>query len=340
MKRVLVFLLAAAMTLTMAGCGGTETEKGKESKSIGEDASASDLEEFTIGVCIPDMTPPFFGRMAEGFKDQAAKYNMKVEIVDAKNDAGTQTGQVENFITEKVDMVILLPVATEALVPAAKELNEAGIPFITDNRALVSEGTAADAGVDMVSYVGSDDYEGGRKQGELLIDMIGKEGKAAIITGVTGSSAQIGRSSGLRDYLKEQGANIEIIAEEDCNWDQTQAMTITENLLTKFAEGQIDAIVNQDPYGTVGCARVIKDAGREDLVGKVIGFDYPQEVYDLIETGDIYGSVIQSPYAQATLGIDVCYKYLTEGGDDIEENTYNELPTVTVDNWKDSEPAW
>ncbi len=333
-KRILAVLLVAAMTFAMVGCTSADSDENKDSAEGGE------KKEVTIGVCIPDMTPPFFGRMADGFKDQAKKYNMKVEIVDAKNDAGTQTGQVENFITEQVDMVILLPVATEALIPAAKELNAAGIPFITDNRALVSEGTAADAGVDMVTYVGSDDYEGGRKQGELVVDMIGKEGKIAIITGVTGSSPQINRSAGLKDYFKEQGCNIEVVAEEDCNWDQTQAMTITENLLTKFAEGELNAIVNQDPYGTVGCANVIKDNGRDDLAGKVIGFDYPQEIYDGIKAGDIYGTVIQSPYDQAVLGVDVCNQYLTEGGDNIEENTFNELPTVTVDTWEGTEPAW
>lgn len=336
-KRLLAIMMVMCMVFAMAGCGSSESGGSEEAET---DGASEEWDGATIGICIPEQTIPFFGKMTEGFEDQAEKYNMTIKIVDAKNDAGTQTGQVENFITEGVDMVILLPVATEALVPAAKELNEAGIPFITDNRALVSEGTAADAGVDMVTYVGSDDYEGGRKQGELLVDLIGKEGKVAIITGTTGSSGQVGRSQGLEDYLEEEGANIEIVAEEDCNWDQAQAMTITENLLTKFAEGELDAIVNQDPYGAVGCAQVIEDTGRDDLKGKIISFDYPPEVYDLVGEGLIYGSVVQSPYDQATLGIDVCYQYLTEGGDNIEDNTYTDLPIVTIDTWEDSEPAW
>lgn len=338
-KRILGLAMFFVMVVSFMGCGsaeGTETTTETTAETEGGDAS----DEVVIGICIPDMAPPFFGKMRDGFEEQAKKYGYTVKIEDGQNDAARQTSQVENFITEKVDMVILLPVATESLVPAAKELNEAGIPFITDNRTLVSEGTAADAGVDMVTYVGSNDYDGGRKMAELLIEALGTEGQVAMIDGVIGSSAQVMRSQGFKDYLDEQDCNIEIVAEETCNWDQNEAMTVTENFLTKFAAGELDAIVCQDPYGSVGIAQVVKDQGREELLGKIIGFDLPPELYDEIAAGNVYGAVVQSPYDQAALGIDVCHQYLTEGGDNIAENTYNDLPTVTINNVAESEPAW
>lgn len=327
-KRMLGLVMGSLMALSIVGHAESETE------------AVPAADEVVIGVCIPDMAPPFFGKMRDGFVEQAEKYGYTVKIEDAQNDAIRQTSQVENFITEEVDMVILLPVATEALIPAAKELNEAGIPFITDNRTLVSEGTAADVGVDMVTYVGSNDYDGGVKMAELLVEVMGTEGKVAMIDGVIGSSAQVMRSAGFRDYIEEQGLDIEIVAEETCNWDQNEAMVVTENFLTKFAEGELDAIVCQDPYGTVGVAQVVIDQGREELLGKIIGFDLPPELYDEIAAGNVYGAVVQSPYDQAALGIDVCHQYLTEGGDNIAENTYNELPTVTINNVAESQPAW
>ena len=330
MKKFVISLLTATLALSAATLAEDTTEGPEEAATI----------DATIGIAIPDATIPWFSAMRRGFEDQADKYGMTLDIVDAQNDAQTQTNQIETFITKGVDMVIMLPVAADAMIPAARALNEAGIPFITDNRVLLSEGSPSDYGIDMVSYVGASDYEGGKKLGELVVELIGESGKIAVIDGAIGSSGQVLRSSGLADYIEENGLDIDIIAEEDGNWDQNTAITVTQNFLVKFGEGEIDAIVSQDPFGAVGAAQVIADQNREDLMGKIIGYDLPPELYDEISKGTVYGAVVQNPYDQATLGVDVCYQYLTEGGDNIEENVFTDLPLVTINNVAENSPAW
>ena len=88
------------------------------------------------------------------------------------------------------------------------------------------------------------------------------------------------RQAGLEDYLAENAPGIEIVDMQASNQDQTQAITVMQNFLTKYAEGEIDAVVAQDPYSAIGACDAIKDAGRTELYEKVIGFDYPEEVKD------------------------------------------------------------
>ena len=353
MKKLMAILLALAMLMTLAACtSGTTTDGDKAADTTTSTGTtttdtaeqpadtAAEWTGATIGVAVPDFTIPFFSKMVEGMKAAAEEYNITLDIQDAANDASLQTSQIENFITKGVDMVIMLPAMTDVLIPVAKELNEAGVPFITDNRALTSGASAAEVGVDMITYVGCDDFEGGRRQGELLVNLIGTSGKVAVLAGKTGSSGEVMRKGGLEEYLAENAPDIEIVAYEDCEWDASVGMTVTENLLTRFAAGELDAIVSHDPYVAASAVSVIRSAGRDDLLGRIIAYDYPQEVKDAIAAGDLYGTVIQAPYEQGVLGVEVCYQYLTEGRDNIPENVYTDLPIVDINTVDQYEVAW
>ena len=342
-KRILAMVLSTALVAgTLLGCGSSGDSSAQTDENAGSaktEDTESDEEGWTVGVATPNNAVPFFARLNAGMEETAEKYNITLKIQDANDDTNTQVNQVETFIQQGVDMIIMMPTQLESLIPAAKKVNDAGIPFMTVNRMLRAE-SAKDVGGDMITYVGADDYSGGQKQGELLAQLLGDSGKVVLIQGTLGTSMCTQRQAGLEDYLAENAPGIEIVDMQASNQDQTQAITVMQNFLTKYAEGEIDAVVAQDPYSAIGACDAIKDAGRTELYEKVIGFDYPEEVKDYISQGLMYGSVIQAPYDQGVLAMETVYQYFTEGSDGIEENTFTELPIVYKDNVDEYDPAW
>jgi ABC-type sugar transport system substrate-binding protein len=319
MKKLIATLLVMSCLLTIA-C----------SKN---DSPPADTEEtvYKIGVCSPNNGVPFFSRLIAGLQDKAAEFGGKyvLDIVDANDDTNTQINQVETFIAAGVDFIIMMPTQVEALIPVAKECNEAGIPFITINRTLTT-GDIADTGVDMITYVGADDYTGGLKIGELVEQMTGGKGNILFMQATLGASFSELRQAGCTDYLTENCPDVKILDFQCSNQDLNTAMSITDNWLAKYGPGEIDGIVVISSYDGIGVADAIEAAGRDDMTGKIVGFDYPPENLEYIKAGKMYGTVIQAPYDQGYIGLGVVDQYFTEGRGNIAENTWTELPVVTV----------
>lgn len=356
MKKLVGLFLAVVMLLSvLAGCASeTKTDAANDAAATPATSTTDTAADSTetpaepaktsgwkIGVCTPNNAVPFFARLDAGLEDAAAELGCTVEVQDANDDTATQINQVQTFIAQGVDLIILMPTQLESLIPVCKEANEAGIPIMTVNRQLTSESSADAVGVDLVTYVGADDYEGGKKQGELLVKLIGTSCNVLLMQGTLGASSCVYRQKGLEDYLAENAPDIKIVAMQPSDQEQAQAQTVMDNWLTMYAEGEIDAIVTQDPYSSIGCVDAMKAAGRTDLICKIITFDLPSEVLDAIRANEVYGTVVQAPYDQGLLGMQTAVKYLTEGGDNIDDFTYTDLPLCYIDNVSEFDtPAW
>lgn len=355
MKKKVCFIAAAVLLIsTLIACGSENSEKERANagesptaqtedtiKETGDESTktAKDKDQFLIGVASPNNKVPYFSKLVEGMTDLEGELNVKLDVQDAQDDANTQINQIQTFIAEGCDLIIMMPVQMESLIPVAVECNEAGIPIMTVDRKL-SNSDPSEVGVDLITHVGCDDIEGGRKQGELVHQLIGDTGSIVLIQGTLGASSQVLRQQGLEEYLKEEAPGIQIIAAQNSDQDQSKAITVMQNFLTRFGEGEIQAIVAQDPYSALGAVDAIKSASRDELLGTVIGYDLPSEVLDSIKAKDMYGSTLQAPYAMGELTLKVAYKCLTEGRDGIEALTYTEMPIVYIDNANDYEPAW
>jgi ABC-type sugar transport system substrate-binding protein len=203
-----------------------------------------------------------------------------------------------------VDLIILVPVQVDALNPAIDQARQAGIPVITANR------RAGDT-ADVLTYVGVDNIVGGQLQGKMLVDMLGDSGRVFLCQGTLGSSSQIEREQGLVSYLAEHAPGITIVARQATNFDPSLAVTVTQNLLMAHPAGTLDAIVTQGPNDAVAVAETLINEGREELKGRVIGFDLPQNVVDAIASGLMYGSVVQDPIRISIVAVQLAYDLLT-----------------------------
>ncbi len=164
----------------------------------------------TIGVTVAYLSVPFYAGFKRGLEDGARQFGFEYDLRDGKGDPATEVANIQNFIAEGVDLILLTPMS-EGTIPAIIQANEAGIPVIeVNNRAGFGSEEA-----DVVTYVGADDVEFGRLQAQLLDQTYGGEPvKIGYVMGIPGTSPQILRAQGFKEELAKH-PEYEIVAEVD-----------------------------------------------------------------------------------------------------------------------------
>lgn len=285
-----------------------------------------------IGFMIWNTSVPFYSNLIKTANDTAKKNGVSLDIQSGNGDLSTQISIVQQFLAQQVDMILIAPSDPKGIVPVIREANAAGIPVMAVN-------TSADTstGAKVITYVGVDDFVFGQRQGELLAKAVGEKGKVAYILGKLGTSAQLAREAGLMDTLKKH-PGIQIIEKQAADWDNSKALAITQDYLSKYPQGSIDAIVDQGPEGVNG-ANFAATSGRTDV--KFIMGDYPADVRNAIIKGTVYGTVDQDPAPQGQVAIEDAMLQFAGKGDQIPTpNHFLDLPTITKDNVDQFKAAW
>ena len=110
-----------------------------------------------IGLSVSTLNNPFFVTLRNGAQEAAKKEGVQLIVADAQNDAATQQDDVQNFVTQQVDAILVNPVDSESIVPAVQAANQANIPVIALDRGA--------SGGEIATLIASDNVEGGRIAG-------------------------------------------------------------------------------------------------------------------------------------------------------------------------------
>lgn len=286
----------------------------------------------TIGVTVAFLSVPFYANFKTGLENGAQQYGFEYDLRDGEGDLSVEVANIQDFIAAEVDMILLTP-SGDGVIPAIKQANDAGIPVIEVNN---TAGFKSDE-VEVVTYVGADDVEFGRLQAQLLNQIFGDNpAKIGYVQGITGTSPQILRQQGFDEVL-EEFPEYEIVGTVVDDFDSAQALAVTQDLLTRFPEGELDVIVMQGPEG-VAAANFARENDREEVLF-ILG-DYPADVRQAIMDGYVAGTVNQDPYPQAFEGMHMSWLYLNGMEDEIPKPYYLELPIITQENAEATPPAW
>ena len=333
-KRLVVAgVVFAVVATTLMGCGKQTTATGDEgatkettaseteTKATDQDEPSSKMEDITIGVSFQGLSDEYIVRLSDAFKEQADKEGVSVQIADGQMDAETQVGQVENFISQGVDVIVLNPISAGGCAPAVTAAREAGIPIIT----LISTTSNQD---EASTYVGSNAIESGEIQAEMVVADLEGQGNIVVMFGQMGHDAQIGRYQGLKNKL--EGTDIQIIAEQTGDWSREEGMKVMENWIASGKE--IDAVVAQNDAMALGAIMAIEAAGKSGEI-KVYGIDAQAEALAAVENGSMEGTVFQNAARQGSECVGVAIKAAM--GESLEGNYYIPYEGVRVDNAKD-----
>ena len=261
-----------------------------------------------VGLVMKSLANEFFKTMEEGARKFAAQdgtFELIPVGMNSETDIDTQINAMENFITQKVDMIVLAPADSVGLVPSVKKAVDAGITVVNfdvtlDKKALVDNGLPEN-----FLFVGPDNSLGSELVGKYMAEKLGKGAKVIIIEGNPGADNAKQRKEGFMKVVEAYGLNL--LASTTAHWETEEANTVMTNLLTKYPD--VQGVMCANDSMALGVVKAIEAAGKIDKIA-VVGFDNIAACQALIKEGKMMATVDQFGPEMAANAIKVGFRIL------------------------------
>lgn len=293
-------MLAVAVVLALCGCT-REREK-----------------RITIGVSLLNLSSEFIVMLNQAMEAKAADLGVRLIVNDAQRSADRQVQQVESFVAQRVDAIVLNPCEVEASSPAVDRAVAAGIPIVNVNSETRSAPTA---------FVGSRDEDSGRIAMEYLARRLNGKGNIVMMHGFMGQAAQLKRDQGAREVLAKN-PGLKLLADQTAEWDRAKAMTLMENWLQSHGD-RIGAVFAQNDEMAMGALIALEQAKRKDRV-VVAGVDAIADALQAVKDGRLDATVFQDARGQGEAAIETAVKIVRKQA--YEKQLYIPFQLVTKEN--------
>ena len=255
----------------------------------------------TIALVLKTLNSPFFIEMQRGAQAEADRLgvNLVVQAAEREVDVDKQMQIIENLIQTRVGALAITPSGSREIVTAIAKANQAGIPVvIVDTR--VDPAAAKEGGIKIESFVGSDNYEGGKVAGKHLVEISGGKATVAILEGIPGHETSDSRMRGFKDAIKAS-PGIKVVASQTANWERDQGFNVFQNMLQ--AHPEIDTLFACNDMMALGAVEAIQAAGKTGKL-RVIGFDAVDDARKAMTAGTMVASVAQFPAEMGRLAVE------------------------------------
>jgi ribose transport system substrate-binding protein len=250
---------------------------------------------------------PFFLDMQRGAEEAAREVGLQlvVQAAEREIDVEKQVQIIENLLQTGIRALIVAPSGSREIASAIVKANRAGVPvLVVDTR--VDPKAAADNNLQLESFIGSDNYEGGRVAGDYVASATAGRARVAVLEGIPGHETGDSRLRGFRDAVAaHQG--ITIVASQPANWERDQGFTVFQNMLQ--AHPTLDAVFACNDLMALGAVEAIAAAGRTGRI-RVVGFDALDDARKAIEAGRMDASVAQSPREMGRIAVESAARLL------------------------------
>ena len=255
-------------------------------------AFAASASAEKIGLVISTQNNPFFVTLKEGAVAKAKEMGHELIVLDSQDDPAKELGNVEDLLVKGVDVLLINPTDSDAVVSSVKAANRSKIPVVTLDR-------AANGGK-VVSHVASDNVLGGEMAGNFIIEKLGGSGKVVELEGIPGTTAARDRGEG---FNKAAAGKLTVVAKQAADFDRTKGLTVMENILQ--AQPEIQAVFAHNDEMALGALKAIKASGRDIMV---IGFDATDDAVAAVKEGKLAATVAQQPAEIGAIGIEIADK--------------------------------
>lgn len=280
MKRTILQLGLFALVILVTGCGAPQPA---ESENAAAAPTPEPPTKPIIGATLLTQSHVFYQDLAAALEETAAEKGMEIRIQYCEFDGAKQNEQMETYILQKVDAILITPHDSDAVSPVIADARAAGIPVFTADIA------AHEA--DIVSHIASDNVHGGRLVGEYLAEAIGYTGKIAIIDHPIVRSV-IDRTDGFEEAIKEY-PTIEIVSRPAAEGLRDKSLRAAQDLLQ--AEPDIVGIFGINDDTALGALAAVEELGLEEKI-VIVGFDGTPEARDAIQRGTaLKADAVQHP---------------------------------------------
>ena len=284
-------------------------------------ASAADLK---VGVSMSAFDDTFLTYLREDMDKQAKSYpkgdGVQLQFEDARADVVKQLSQVENFISQKVDAIIVNPVDTASTKNIISAATKAGIPLVFVNRRPDQKDLPKD-----VVAVTSDDTEAGRLQMQYIAEKLGGKGNIVILLGDLANNSTTNRTKGVKEVLAKY-PGIKIEQEQTGIWLRDKGMTLVNDWLTQGRD--FNAVLANNDEMAIGASMALKSAGKTGVL--IAGVDGTPDGLNAITKGDMAASAFQDANGQAVGSVEAARKMAKK--EPVEQNQVIPFQLITPEN--------
>jgi len=275
---------------------------------------------YRLGALITQLANPHFIGMAYGIQEEARALGASVILHDAGGYQflDKQIGQMEDLIANKVDAILLVAVSGPGTVPVVEKAYAARIPVININVMTDSPRVAI--------RIRSDDKFLGRKEGELMAQVLGRKGNVVMLKAAAGASPFELRSAGFKEYIRAN-TSIKILGEQNSVNTPDQGLKLMEDFMQTFP--QIDGVMCAADFLAIGAAQAIRAAGKAGKI-KVITVDLQPDAEKLLREGLLTGAIVQTAQIMGRWGVRAAINVLS--GRTLPQQLYTPYFVVTKQN--------
>lgn len=282
MKKLLLVLMSLCLALFVAGCGGGDKKPA--------DKPAGD--KVVVGFSVSTLNNPFFVTLNDGVEAKAKEMGVEVKTLAAQDDPTKQANDIADLIQNKVNVLLINPVDSAAIVNSVEAANKAGIPVVMLDR-------SSDGGK-TVALVASDNVKGGEMAAQFIIDKLGENVVVAELEGIPGASATRERGEG---FHKLADSKLKVAVKQNADFDRTKGLTVAENILQ--ANPDIQAIFAHNDEMALGAIEAAKSASKDIFI---VGFDGTDDGVAAVESGAMAATIAQQPKLMGEQGLEVAVK--------------------------------
>ncbi len=326
--RTLAVVPFIALLVAVCGCqpkAGPPEPAGPSPAGQTPSPTGAGAEGYRIAVVPKGTTHTFWRTVQAGAQKAGGELNAEIlwNGPAKETDRAGQIAIIEDFISAKVDALVMAACDAKALVPTVRQALEAGIPVIT-----IDSGISTD---DALSFVATDNVKGAEQAGEKLAELIGEEGEVGLIPFIKGAATSDMREEGFRKAIARY-PNITIASTLYSQSSASDGMKAAENMLT--SNPGLKGIFAANEPGAIGAAQAIK---QRKLVGKVklVAFDAADAEIRALEEGVIQALVVQDPFEMGYEGVRLAVDAIQ--GKEVPKVFDTGVALVTLENMDDPE---
>jgi ABC-type sugar transport system substrate-binding protein len=287
-------LVAAAIALVAAGCGGHSGAHGNRGDSGAGGGGAN------IGVVIKGLDNPFFTAMKQGVlaatRDRLA--DVHVSAATGLQDTAGQASKLEALIAQRLDCYVVNPTTQSNLVRALSHVPD-GTPIVNIDSP-VDAGEARALGIHISTYIGTDNEAAGELAADTMAGLVGRGAPVGVIGGISGDATSAARIEGFSTGARGRFRPLDSIG---ADWDEHKAMLAAGELL-RSGRGIAGFFAANDQMA-LGVARAVAAAGRTRAIA-VVGVDGIKQALSAVRSGALSATVSQYPYTIGVLGMEAC----------------------------------
>lgn len=271
-----------------------------------------------IGFTLKTVNNPFVISVKNGAAKAAADLGADIIITDSQMNSQKQMQDIESFIQQKVDVILIDAMDSQAIIPTIDDAVDAGMKIVTEDVRI------PDAGDKVLSHIGIDNHAAGAQLARWLEAKLKAAGKrnVIIIAGIPGNEATDSRANGYREVLQNNPA-IDVLDIRLAGDKREEGLMVMDDMLQRFSK--IDGVICSNDELALGAISAINEAGRAAEM-LVCGFDGNKYALEAIKNGDMAATIDHAPYSMGYLAIETCVKVTR--GEKVDKMTVMDVEIV------------